>query len=404
LTQPRRRSLRATRDPTGAVARRRVKAAGVVASALSQLWLWWLAEWPWWVVFAVLVCMLAAFRTATSSAAGLVPLRVVGFAIFVASLSFAVLGPLVWWLVRVASDGWAPLAVSCLFLSLVVASLLGQWIAARRLTVRRLPVDLLGLDPALQGLRIVQLSDLHFGGFVSASQLREWVRRTNELGPDLVVLSGDLGVRGKARPLEVATELGQLEATHGVIAVLGNHDAECAESLAQALTDVGIRVLRNQSWAIEWGDARLLIAGLDGVHRYAWDLDAALAGRRPGDVLLVVSHYPDPAAAVSDAGAALMLCGHTHGGQVAYRGTHCFMGLPLLGGPLAAGLQRIADTWVHQHTGLGTTGLPVRLGLPPEVVELTLIAGVPPRKASRSPNGDANAEGPLVESALGPTR
>lgn len=237
------------------------------------------------------------------------------------------------------------------------------------------------------GLRVAFLTDLHYGPFLRARSVRAWVRAANAQRPDLVLLGGDyLDVEPGDTVQPLLTELRELRAPLGVYGVWGNHDygsfgqgrrgldwTAYREALRRALAGVGITVLRNEGRAVR---EDLFLAGVDDLTRGTPDLHQALRGATAhAGATLVLSHNPDLLPEVP-AGVGLVLCGHTHGGQVR---------LPGLGAPVVPSRygQRYAMGWVrgahdtpaYVSRGLGVTGVPVRLLCEPELTLLTLTPG-----------------------------
>ncbi|HWG85200.1 MAG TPA: metallophosphoesterase [Deinococcales bacterium] len=249
----------------------------------------------------------------------------------------------------------------------------GVW-NSRRFVVTRRQLRLPGLRSAV---RVVQLSDLHYGRSHPVGQVRSWVNAALALDPDLVLVTGDF-VDDPVRPADLAAlvrEVGRLRAPLGVLAVLGNHDYHGFEEegvgvLRAALEGVGLRVLVNEGLLVR---DDLFVGGVDDLWLGRPDLDLALDGAPRDGAVLLMSHNPDLLPRVP-ARVGLTLSGHTHGGQVS---------LPVLGAPHSGSSyrQRYLGGFVrgpglaHVSTGLGTTKLPLRFGVPAEVVLLELLPG-----------------------------
>lgn len=268
-----------------------------------------------------------------------------------------------------------------LWLGYAAALALSSWgVVVRRRWVRRirLEVTIEGLAPAFDGYRLVQLSDLHVGSFCPPARVRRWVARVNALAPDLVVLTGDYVTSGVAFHRDVGAALAPLRARDGCFAVMGNHDYYGeGEPLSSGLREAGIVLLSNERATLRRGAARLTLAGVDDVYTGRIDVAAAFAGFEGGP-LIVLAHDPASFAELARRGASLVLSGHTHWGQV---------GLPWLAerinyartlGPFAAGHHRAGGSQLFVHPGLGTTGPPLRVGVAPAIVEITLRAGEGP--------------------------
>lgn len=223
-------------------------------------------------------------------------------------------------------------------------------------------------------LRIVQLSDMHAATpFMTSDRLAKIVEQTNRLKPDIVVLTGDFvaDMTLGARPLDSAKAIGpfrNLKARYGVAAVLGNHDHWFDESGSQAeLRRSGIHLLTNAHERI----GPVVLSGVDDDFTGHDDVRVALDGLAAGVPVILLSHSPDVFPDVPK-WVPLTLAGHTHGGQIV---------LPVLG-PLATESRfgrRYVHGLVHENghdlivsAGLGTTFLPLRIGIPPEIVEITI--------------------------------
>jgi predicted MPP superfamily phosphohydrolase len=249
------------------------------------------------------------------------------------------------------------------------------WQEPRSDRIRELDLALPGWPPALDGLRVALVSDLHAGApHVREARIERLVAALGARRPDLVLLLGDyvdptvaLGTR--VAPGAVAARLGALRAPLGVVAVLGNHDwADDGPGMRAALRAAGITVLEND--AVPAGD-RLWVAGVEEARFGRPDVGRALRDVPDGAPVILLSHDPDVFPAVP-ARVALTVSGHLHGGQV---------GVPVVRRPFLP--SRFGERYARGHvteggrhlfvtTGIGTTGLPVRLLAPPEAVVLAL--------------------------------
>ena len=240
----------------------------------------------------------------------------------------------------------------------------------RQLTLSETRVELPELPPAFCGLRILLMTDIHAGPFVSPAAVRRCFARLLTVEPDLILIGGDLAM-SRLEDLEPHGEsFARLRAPLGVFAVLGNHDHYTGDPgrLGRMIEEWGIELLHNRSTSLELDGARLSIAGVDDLRCGEPDLDAALSGA--GAPTILVSHNPDLFFEASRRGVALMLSGHTHAGQVR------IPGLPVLVRQsryrLDEGRYRAADSELIVSRGLGTVGIPLRLFCPPEAVLITL--------------------------------
>jgi uncharacterized protein len=250
-------------------------------------------------------------------------------------------------------------------------------LAARRPEIVRREFALSRFPSALDGFRLVQISDIHVGITIGRAWMEDMVRRVNELRPDLIAITGDL-VDGSVEKLaaEVAP-ITELKAEHGVFFVTGNHEYYFgAEPWIAHLQSVGVRVLRNEHVEIGRGADAFLLAGVDDHEAarlapgHGTDLERALDGADPTREVVLMAHQPMTAKqAVDRGGIGLVLSGHTHGGQI--------WPLTILVGvvqPYLKGTYREGETIVHVNEGTGVWGPPMRLGTRSEITEIILRA------------------------------
>jgi predicted MPP superfamily phosphohydrolase len=259
-------------------------------------------------------------------------------------------------------------------------ALYAGWLEPRMLVVRRFELALPQWPAALDGLRVGFLSDLHAGVLhVKEDAIARWVERMNAERPDLVLLGGDFTdahwlFGRRLAPERIAERLAALEAPLGRVAVLGNHDWKAfGTRMWTALADAGIPVLENDAHAVDAPGGRLHVAGLADLRFRRPDVARALAGIPAGEPVIALTHDPDVFPLVP-ARVALTIAGHTHGGQVA---------VPRLRRPFLPSRhgERFARGHIVEHgrhlvvgAGLGTSGLPVRVLAPPELLVLELRA------------------------------
>ena len=239
------------------------------------------------------------------------------------------------------------------------------------LAVENHTVALKRLPAALEGLRIVHLSDIHHSPFTGREQIERAVEAANSLQPDLVVLTGDYVSHEREYAAPCAEMLGRLRARCGVYAVLGNHDHWVD---AQLVTDLfraeGIRMLVNEGMRFEHNGASFWLAGVDDTMVGQEDLSLALAGSREDELKLLLAHNPVILRRAARAGVDLVLSGHTHGGQVTWRSERSASGK--VRRRILRGLGRHGETQIYVTRGLGTVVLPLRYGCLPEVAHLQL--------------------------------
>ena len=255
-----------------------------------------------------------------------------------------------------------------------------EWLEVRRV---RIPVK--GLDPALEGLRLVQLSDIHRSAWVAREFIERAVKTAVELRPELILLTGDYITKDAGAFEPLGRELASLGAAAPMFATMGNHDyihyyawekpalPRGAEFVAAMAAAAGGELLRNETRrvAVRSGAGAVDLVALDDF--WAPTFDAKLpfgAGSSAGVPRIVLSHNPDSFRQVRGASFDLMLAGHTHGGQVS---------VPLIGPPLSpvedrrfiAGLVAADGRLVYVNRGLGFNRR-VRFGVRPEITLLEL--------------------------------
>ncbi|MBB3677320.1 metallophosphoesterase [Modestobacter versicolor] len=248
--------------------------------------------------------------------------------------------------------------------------------------VRRVPIRIPRLDPALAGLRIVTFSDGHLSATYGGRRFERLVETVNAQRPDVVAIVGDL-VDGDVEELrEDAAPLADLVSDQGVFFVTGNHEyfVDTAGWLAH-LPTLGIDVLRNERVPIRRGGASFDLAGIDdrtaaasGLPGHGADLDAALDGRDDDVPVVLLAHQPVQVEQARAAGVDLQLSGHTHGGQL-----WPFDYAVLLDQPAVEGWSQQGDTQLYVTAGAGYWGPPMRVGARPEVTVIELQPGDPVR-------------------------
>jgi hypothetical protein len=283
---------------------------------------------------------------------------------------------LVAWLAGVTSQPlatWSARAVAGLAL---LATLLGFVNARRTARVVRVTIRIPGLPPALEGFRMVQVSDIHVGPTIKAAYLQAIVDRVNALEPDVIAVTGDLVDGSVAELAEHVAPLAQLRARDGSYFVTGNHEYYSGvHGWIKELERLGLVVLHNQHVVLRRGDAQLVLAGVpdytghhfDRAHQS--DPAAALAGAPAAAPRVLLAHQPRTAAAAAAAGFDLQISGHTHGGQ--FFPWSLFVPLQQ---PYTAGLHQLGRLQVYVSRGTGYWGPPKRLGAPSEISEVRLAA------------------------------
>jgi predicted MPP superfamily phosphohydrolase len=238
--------------------------------------------------------------------------------------------------------------------------------ARHQLGLTRERIGVSSLPPALAGLRIGLLTDIHRSRWVSHEDVRDAVTMLMAEQPDLIVLGGDYVTQGNRRFMGPAADaLAPLSAPNGVFAILGNHDDD--HEMPAALARNGVHVLKDARTHLTINGEGIDVAGIRFWTRRLADLSAVMRGAT-GPVILL-AHDPRRLTEAAALNIPLVLSGHTHGGQV---------GVPGLGAvaaqkfPVVAGIGRLKRTAIFVSRGVGTVYVPVRINCPPEVVVLTL--------------------------------
>jgi uncharacterized protein len=307
-----------------------------------------------------------------------------------AIIGFALIAWLSWLLLRAWAGmamrkRWMLLGALALFECAYWANVYAWLVEPNLLVVRRVEV----VSEHWRGAPIViaALGDTHVGGpHVDAARMGRIVARVNTLRPDLVVLLGDYvaghAPEGDRSPAEQQEILGgiatfaTLNARYGVVGIIGNHDSWYGRaSVTAALEEAGVATLWNRHVVIQRGGAAVAVAGIADAWTGEPDFAAALDGAPANIDAIIISHNPDPFADMPR-GPALMLAAHSHCGQVM---------IPLIGRPVSVVRNRRYECHLVEENGrimyvtggIGTSGLPMRLLAPPEIVLITLRGAHP---------------------------
>jgi uncharacterized protein len=272
-------------------------------------------------------------------------------------------------------------AFAAIVLFLAGVAFWGFLIEPGRLVIHQQTIQLDNWPKQLDGLRVAVLADIHVDKwFITDKKLRTIVQRTNQLQPDLIVILGDYmsgngWVKRQVDPEVFGVVLKDLRAPLGVYSVLGNHDWWYGGMrVRRGLEQNGIKVLENESAHVDARGTSLWLVGLADLWTRPQRIDDVVAHVPEGQPLMALTHNPDIFPNVPQR-VQLVLAGHTHGGQVRF---------PLIGAVIES--SDYGDRWVRGHviednhhlfvtTGIGTSIIPVRFGLPPEIVLLTLKSG-----------------------------
>jgi predicted MPP superfamily phosphohydrolase len=267
----------------------------------------------------------------------------------------------------------AKIILLALLCCLVFLALWAFVIEPSRLVLRETRITLPSWPASLKGLRIAVISDLHAGSpYITLDKIHRIVETTNAAQPDLILLPGDFviqGVKGGSfmEPEVMASALHRLRARLGVFATLGNHDWWYnGPRVKKALENVGVTVLENDAAMIDRDGAAIWVAGIGDKWEGNPDIASALAKVGDSAPIIAFTHNPDIFPSIP-ARVALTIAGHTHGGQVAF---------PIIGRPIvpsdfgeryAAGHIIEGPKHLFVSTGVGSSILPVRFRVPPEI-------------------------------------
>ena len=243
--------------------------------------------------------------------------------------------------------------------------------------IRDTEVQIPGLAAELDGLRIAHLSDLHLGPYLSKQDLQRVVAMANETRPHVTAVTGDLITkRGDLLP-ECLNVLKALKADAGVYGCLGNHEAvaRCQDAATSQGKRLGIHFLRSEARRLRFGNATLNLCGVDWQRLTRYYLKDAGQHILPGAANVLLSHNPDVFPVAAQQGWDLTLAGHTHGGQVTVSGLQRYLNVARLFTPYVSGLYRKEKSSIYVTSGIGTVGVPARIGAPPEIALITLRRG-----------------------------
>jgi predicted MPP superfamily phosphohydrolase len=254
-----------------------------------------------------------------------------------------------------------------------VAAAYGLFYGRLDMEVTRQHIRLVRLPKTFEGFRIAQLSDLHISPFMPAEQIRRCVTSTNQLKPDLVVMTGDYLLWDPAAQGEVVQALAGLRAPYGVFGCLGNHETitQTEESITQLFAAQGIHILRQDRAPIRLGGDTLNLIGIDDSQP---DLRVIARQVMPDtvNILLVHDQAPNGFDQAVELGIDLTLSGHTHGGQLSLEFLHRGLCLARVETPYVSGWYEKSGRQLYVNRGIGTTMFPIRVGARPEITVFEL--------------------------------
>jgi len=248
------------------------------------------------------------------------------------------------------------------------------WIEPTWVEMNRVDIRIDGLPAAFEGLRFAHMSDLHRHDAVSLPYLERCLKLVAGEEPDALVITGDFVSKSAGYIDPLAEKFDKLTRSFPVYAVLGNHDYWTdAQRISRALREAGVEVLVNDAATIERSGAHLILLGLDDLWEGKPDLARALSRATKDGIKIVLMHNPDGSEDIADRGVDLVLCGHTHGGQV----TLPFIGPPIVpsrfGSKYAKGLFKVKKTQMYVSKGVGLIRPAVRFLTRPEIATIRLM-------------------------------
>lgn len=251
----------------------------------------------------------------------------------------------------------------------------GMTVSKTNFKVERVVVSVKNLPKSLEGLRICQLTDIHYESFLFPEDLAYVVQTANELNPDLIFLTGDFLTEQREMAQPFIEVFCGLKAKEGIYGVFGNHEdyTRTHEIFTRGFKKGGIEMLRDQMTDLRLRGETLRVAGIDWVGhklrpRAVQTINRA-GGKQP---TILLSHQPNIFPVAATAGIDLTVSGHTHGGQIAFELGEARISLSQLISPYSAGLYKKGDANLYVSRGIGTIALPLRFNAPPEITLLEL--------------------------------
>ena len=243
-----------------------------------------------------------------------------------------------------------------------------------RVTETKLAVPNLPRD--LQGLRMVQVTDVHLSPFLSEKEMARAVDMANETRAHVAFMTGDLITR-PGDPLDACIrQIARLRADAGVYGCLGNHEIYCGTEayVTRECARRGIRFLRSEATDLRFGAATIHLAGVDYQPMHSVYLQGAESLVAPDKFNLLLSHNPDVFRVAAHQGWNVVLSGHTHGGQVNVEILRQNLNVARFFTPWVRGPYHLGSSAIYVSSGIGTIGMPMRLGAPPEISVVQLCA------------------------------
>ncbi|MDX2270273.1 MAG: metallophosphoesterase [Bryobacter sp.] len=361
-----------------------LEVSALLALGGAQVWLLRRLTRMDWAGKVVLGLSLAPVLAAVLSMPvwGLAPHTAVGQYLRAGALLWSLLVPLAygiwWWVGKQVPEHQSArrMALKSLAAVPVAASGFGIVTGRRDFHVEEVRLVFPGLPAALDGLKIVQVSDIHYGPFLGKAELKRVVGMANELNGDVVTVTGDLITRTTEYLPECLQLMRELRSPGTVYACMGNHEgyAKCEDEVERETAKMGWKFLRSAKEEIRLPGAVLSIGGED----YQWAkkdyLKGGAAFYTPGAFNVLLAHNPDVFDRAAALGFDLQLSGHTHGGQVDVELLDQHLNLVRAITPYTKGRYAIGKSQCYVNAGIGTIGVPLRIGASPEVALIRLCA------------------------------
>jgi predicted MPP superfamily phosphohydrolase len=254
----------------------------------------------------------------------------------------------------------------------------GIVVERRNFVFKEIEIGIPNLPKDLQGLKLVQLTDMHVSPFLTVRELARAVDMANEAKAHVALVTGDL-ITSAGDPLDgCIRELSRLRADAGVFGCMGNHEvyANCEDYTARQAALLGMRFLRQEARTLRFGTASINLAGVDYQKFGGTYLPGAERMISPDPLALniLLSHNPDVFPVAAGQGWDLTLAGHTHGGQVTFELLSRQLNIARFYTKYVQGHYELGGKSIFVSRGLGTVGVPARIGAPPEVVLIKLCA------------------------------
>jgi predicted MPP superfamily phosphohydrolase len=252
----------------------------------------------------------------------------------------------------------------------------GTFIERERFQLREVDLPVANLPRGLEGLRIAQVTDIHIGEFLPERDLERVIDMVNGTRPHLAVMTGDL-VTKFGDPVDACLrQLQRIKSDAGLYGCMGNHElySELEDYVESEAARMGMLFLRNRARTLSFGGDLLHISGVDYQSKRLQKsyLEGAEQLIRPDATNLLLSHNPDTFRVAPDKNFQVQLSGHTHGGQIAVEILNPYLNVARFVTPYVAGYYHERGSSLYVSRGIGTIGLPVRAGVPPEVTLLRL--------------------------------